>query len=61
MTFTPELNSRIEDVRAKLKGGDLSGELGALKAKLAKREGVGGYKANVDALKARIAEMEADA
>jgi len=59
MPFTPELNSRIEDVRARLRGGDTSTELGALKARLAKREGQGGFTANVAELKARIAEMEA--
>jgi len=58
MPFTPELTSRIEDVRAKLKGGDKSTELGELKVKLAKREGQGGFTANASELKAKIAEME---
>jgi len=34
-------------------------ELADLKVKLAKREGQPGYKANVEALKQRIAELEA--
>jgi hypothetical protein len=34
-------------------------ELAALRAKLKAREGKGGYSANVEAIKARIAELEA--
>ena len=60
MPFSPELTSRINAIRANLEGGETSGDaLAALKLKLAKREGVGGYKANVADLKSKIAEMEA--
>jgi hypothetical protein len=59
MPFPPELASRVDAVRAKLLGGDPSTELGALKVKLEKRDGRGGFKANVTELKAKIAEMEA--
>ncbi len=57
MPFDPELQARIDAV----KGGDPDiscGGLAQLKAKLAKRKGVGGYAANVVELEARIAELE---
>ena len=57
--MSPELNSRLQAIRAKLEGGETSGDaLAVMKLKLAKREGVGGYKANVAELRQRIEEME---
>lgn len=36
-------------------------EIAALREKVRAREGIAGFKANVEALKARIAELEAQA
>lgn len=61
MPLDPAIQARVDAARARLKGGDpveSDGELAALKAKLASREGVGGFSANVAGLKARIAELE---
>jgi hypothetical protein len=58
MPFPPELQARIDAVR--LKGGDPSTEIEKLRAKLAVRDGQPGFKANVEALRARIAILEAD-
>ncbi len=62
MPFTPELQAQIDAVKAKM-GGDLvsvAGELGLLKAKLAARDGRGGFSQNVAALKERIAILEVE-
>ncbi len=60
MSLSPEYQARLEEARAsQMKGGDpASDELAALKRKLAAREGVGGYSANVAEIKARIAVLE---
>jgi hypothetical protein len=61
MAFEPELQDRIDAVRAKLGGGDQIsdvGQLATLKRKLATRDGRGGFSANAADLKARIAELE---
>ena len=59
MPFPPELASRVDAMRAKLGGGDesVAGEQSnSLRVKLAKREGAGGFTANVAALRAEIAK-----
>jgi len=58
--MSPELNSRLQAIRAKLIGGDISAddEASILRAKIAKRDGAGGYKQNVMEMKARLGEIE---
>jgi len=57
--MSPELNSRLQAIRAKLEGGGQSGDaLADMKLKLAKREGAGGYTQNVTELRQRIETME---
>lgn len=60
MAINPELQARIEALRSSGKAVVTStDELSVLRQKLAAREGVAGYTSNVEALKARIQEMEA--
>jgi hypothetical protein len=59
MPFPPELNSRINAIRASMEGGDQRGDvLVDMKAKLAKREVAGGYSQNAADLKAAISQLE---
>lgn len=62
MPFSPELQARIDSVKANLRGGDSSDEteLGALKSKLAARRGRGGYSQNAAEIEARIAHLESE-
>lgn len=59
MPLSPELSARMAAVRSSLGGGDPSA-LGRLKAKLSKREAMGGYTQNVADLKVAISQMEND-
>lgn len=60
MPFDPDLQARIDKARAGI--GNTSGddELSRLRAKLAAREGNPGFKDNVIAIKARIAELQGE-
>jgi hypothetical protein len=60
MPFSPELQSKVDAMKANLGGGDLSAddELSVLRKKLQQRQGVGGYTANVADLQRRIEELE---
>lgn len=62
MSFDPVLQARIDAVRPKLGGGEkaVAGELGDLKAKLAARDGAGGFSQNVAELRGRIEAMETE-
>lgn len=59
MPFSPELSARMSAVRSSLEGGDQSA-LGRLKAKLSKREVMGGYSQNVAEIRQRISQMETE-
>ena len=58
MPFSPELQARIDAITSR--GGDTSTEIDQLRLKLVKREGQPGFKANAEAIRERIAILEAD-
>lgn len=60
MPFSPELQARIDAVRASQQAGEDDDELARMKAKLARRAGRPGYSANTKELEERIAQFEGE-
>ncbi len=58
MPFPPELQARIHAITSG--GGDPPTEIDRLRALLAKREGQPGFKSNAEAIRERIAQLEAE-